>query len=162
MTRLIALAVFAAALAIAIVVAVASGGDDESTSPEELTKPQVEVPDGPPPSELQVEDLTEGDGAEARAGDLVAVQYVGVDYDSGKEFDTSWDSPDPFTFQLGSGQVIPGWDQGIEGMRVGGRRQLVIPPSLAYGKEGQPPAIKPNATLVFVVDLLDVQPAAVE
>ena len=86
------------------------------------------------------------------------MQYVGVGYSNGKEFDSSWSAGQPFTFQLGSGWVIPGWDQGIEGMKVGGRRELIIPPDLGYGEQGQPPAIKPDETLVFVVDLLDVQP----
>jgi peptidylprolyl isomerase len=107
-----------------------------------------------------VRDADEGDGAEARAGDTVEVEYVGVSYSNGKEFDSSWERPEPFTYQLGAGQVIPGWDQGIAGMKVGGRRELVIPPDLAYGEQGSPPAIKPNETLVFVVDLLDVQPGS--
>jgi len=118
------------------------------------------VPDGPPPADLQITDVTEGDGAEVQAGDTLTMQYVGVDYATGKEFDSSWDAGQPFTFQLGSGEVIPGWDQGLEGMKVGGRRELVIPPDLAYGKAGQPPTIKPNETLVFVVDLLDAEPAS--
>jgi FKBP-type peptidyl-prolyl cis-trans isomerase len=153
-------AVLAAAI-VALVVVLATGGDDEATtSAEDLTKPTVEVPSGPAPKELQVKDITEGDGPEAKPGDTLEVQYVGVDYASGKEFDSSWDSGQPFTFQLGGGQVIPGWDQGIAGMKVGGRRELIVPPDLGYGKQGQPPAIKPNETLVFVVDLVDVQPGA--
>jgi peptidylprolyl isomerase len=119
----------------------------------------VEVPTGAPPKTLQIDDITEGDGAEAKAGDTVTVEYVGVSYSNGQEFDSSWERPEPFSFQLGSGQVIPGWDDGIAGMKVGGRRQLIIPPDLAYGKQGSPPAIGPNETLVFVVDLNDVQPA---
>jgi len=102
-----------------------------------------------------VEDLIEGTGPAAESGQEVSVQYVGVDYKTGKEFDASWDRGQPFTFQLGAGMVIPGWDQGIEGMKVGGRRQLTIPPELAYGPQGQPPVIAPNATLVFVVDLIE-------
>ena len=116
------------------------------------------MPDGPPPKELEIEDITEGSGAEATAGSTLTMQYVGVNYSNGEEFDASWDAGQPFTFQLGAGWVIPGWDQGIEGMKVGGRRELIIPPDLGYGAQGQPPAIKPNETLVFVVDLLDVQP----
>ena len=85
------------------------------------------------------------------------VQYVGISFKNGRQFDASWDRGEPFAFQLGAGQVIPGWDQGVEGMKVGGRRQLVIPPDLAYGKQGSPPAIGPNETLVFVIDLLGVQ-----
>jgi peptidylprolyl isomerase len=107
-----------------------------------------------------VKDLIVGTGAVAESGDNVVVQYVGVNYADGKQFDASWDdgpggTPQPFPFQLGAGQVIAGWDQGIPGMRVGGRRELIIPPSLAYGSDGQGP-IGPNETLVFVVDLLRV------
>jgi peptidylprolyl isomerase len=121
------------------------------------TKPKVTVPKGAPPKQLVVKELEEGTGAEAKAGDQVTVQYVGVDYKNGKEFDSSWSRNEPFPFQLGAGQVIPGWDQGIEGMKVGGRRELIIPPELAYGEAGAPPAIGPNETLVFVVDLLAVE-----
>jgi peptidylprolyl isomerase len=121
------------------------------------TKPKVTVPKGAPPKQLVIKELEEGTGAEAKAGDEVAVQYVGVDYKNGKEFDSSWSRHEPFVFQLGVGQVIPGWDQGIEGMKVGGRRELIIPPELAYGEAGSPPAIGPNETLIFVVDLLAVK-----
>lgn len=117
------------------------------------TKPKVVPPKGAPPKKLVVNDLEEGSGPAAKAGDEVSVQYVGVNYKSGEEFDASWDRGEPFTFSLGAGQVIPGWDQGVEGMKVGGRRELVIPPSLGYGSAGAPPAIPPNETLVFVVDL---------
>jgi peptidylprolyl isomerase len=120
------------------------------------TKPQVQVPQGPPPKQLEVKELEEGSGAEAKSGDEVTVQYVGVGFTSGEEFDASWDRGEPFPFQLGAGQVIPGWDQGVEGMKVGGRRELIIPPGLAYGATGSPPAIGPNETLVFVIDLLAV------
>ena len=106
---------------------------------------------------LEIKDLEEGTGAEAKAGDEVTVQYVGVNYKNGKEFDASWDRGEPFAFQLGAGMVIPGWDQGVEGMKVGGRRELIIPPELAYGPEGSPPAIGPNETLIFVIDLLEVE-----
>ena len=154
--QLIFLGALVVAVVIAVLVFLATGGDDDS-DPAEATKPQVDVPEGPPPKQLEVRDITEGDGAEASAGDTVEVEYVGVSYSNGREFDSSWERPEPFTFQLGAGQVIPGWDQGIDGMKVGGRRELVIPPDLAYGKQGSPPAIKPNETLVFIVDLLDVQ-----
>lgn len=120
------------------------------------SKPKVEAPTGAPPSQLRVRDLIEGSGATAKSGDEVTVQYVGVGYGSRKEFDASWDRGEPFAFQLGGGMVIPGWDQGIEGMKVGGQRELIIPPNLAYGSAGAPPAIGPNETLVFVVDLLKV------
>ncbi len=132
-----------------------SGGDGSALT-DTSVKPQVEVPDEPPPSELVSTDIVTGEGATAVAGDQVTVQYVGVDYETGEQFDASWDNGQPFPFQLGAGQVIPGWDQGVEGMKVGGRRELTIPPDLAYGKQGSPPAIKPNSTLVFVIDLLDV------
>lgn len=119
-------------------------------------KPKVTVPKGAPPKQLETKDLIEGEGAEAKAGDEVTVQYVGVNYKTGKEFDASWDRGEPFTFTLGAGMVIPGWDQGVEGMKVGGRRELIIPPELGYGSTGSPPAIPPNETLVFVVDLVEV------
>lgn len=117
----------------------------------------MEIPEGDPPTTLQIEDLEEGDGAEAKQGDQLSVNYVGVLFDGGQEFDSNFDTGQPFDFQLGSGQVIPGWDQGLEGMKEGGRRQLTIPPDLAYGAQGQPPEIPPNSTLVFVVDLKSVQ-----
>jgi peptidylprolyl isomerase len=130
----------------------------ESSAPakgkESLTKkPQVTVPGGPPPKKLETRDLIEGSGPEAKAGDEVTVDYVGVGYESGEEFDASWDRGEPFAFALGTGSVIKGWDQGVAGMKVGGRRELIIPPNLAYGPAGSPPAIGPNETLIFVVDL---------
>lgn len=131
---------------------------EDTTAAAGGEKPEVQIPEGDPPTELVVEDLTVGDGAEAKAGDQVTVNYVGVDFESGEEFDSSYDTGQPFPFKLGGGEVIRGWDQGVEGMKVGGRRQLVIPPDLAYGAQGQPPTIGPDATLVFVIDLLDVQP----
>jgi peptidylprolyl isomerase len=152
---------FAAVLAVAVgAVLIGRGGgdsgDDSSTTAAATEKPKVEVPDAPPPKKLVVEDLEPGDGEAAKAGDQISVQYVGVDYETGKEFDSSYDRGQPFDLQLGGGSVIPGWDQGIVGMKVGGRRKLTIPPDLAYGKQGQPPAIGPNATLVFVIDLVSV------
>jgi len=130
----------------------------ESTSTAKKTKPKVTVPKGAPPKKLEIKEIEEGSGAEAKAGDEVSVQYVGVGYESGKEFDSSWSrGAEPFTFGLGAGQVIPGWDQGVEGMKVGGRRELIIPPELAYGEAGSPPAIGPNETLIFVIDLLSVK-----
>lgn len=128
------------------------GGDLEDTD----TKPAIAKPSGDPPDELVVEDIVEGKGKTAKKGSQVSVQYVGVSYSTGEEFDASWDRGEPFTFALGAGQVIPGWDEGIAGMKVGGRRQLTIPPDMAYGPAGSPPAIGPDETLIFVVDLLEV------
>lgn len=119
-------------------------------------KPEVDFPEGPPPADLQITDLSEGDGAEAKAGDVVHVHYVGVSYSSGEEFDSSWNRGAPLSFPLGGGRVISGWDQGIQGMKVGGRRQLVIPPQLAYGDQGAGGVIKPGETLIFVCDLVSV------
>jgi peptidylprolyl isomerase len=120
-----------------------------------IKKPKVTVPSGPPPKQLVEKDLKTGKGPTAEAGDEVTVQYVGVDYKTGKEFDSSWSRSEPFTFTLGAGEVIKGWDQGIEGMKLGGRRELIIPPELAYGSQAVG-SIKPNSTLVFVVDLLAI------
>jgi len=123
------------------------------------TKPTVTVPSGPPPTVLEASDLIVGTGATAAAHDTVTVQYVGVDYGTQKVFDASWNRNMPFSFTLGIGQVIPGWDQGVVGMRVGGRRELVIPPALAYGSTPPPNSgIAPNASLIFVIDLLKVVP----
>jgi peptidylprolyl isomerase len=120
-------------------------------------KPRVKKPSGRAPSRLKTEDLIEGEGRTAAAGDQLTVNYVGVLFKNGKEFDASWKRNEPFTFQLGAGMVIPGWDQGLEGMKVGGRRRLTIPPELAYGAQGSPPTIGPNEPLVFVIDLLNAQ-----
>jgi peptidylprolyl isomerase len=172
--------ILAACLAALALTVAACGDDDESSSsskkdantaptetaaeqaapelPKELqTKPKVKVPSGPPPKKLETKDIVKGKGAAAANGAPVTVQYVGVLYKDGKEFDSSWAAGQPFSFTLGGGEVIPGWDKGIVGMRVGGRRQLTIPPDLAYGAEGSPPDIGPNETLVFVVDLVAVQ-----
>jgi len=156
--QLIFLGVLGVSAVIAVVVVLITGGGDAGGSDVDTsTKPTVEVPDGPPPTTLQIDDIVEGDGAEAKPGDTLSMQYVGVNYADGKQFDASWDTGQPLTFQLGSGGVIKGWDQGIAGMKVGGRRELIVPPNLGYGAQGSPPAIGPNETLVFVVDLLDVQ-----
>jgi FKBP-type peptidyl-prolyl cis-trans isomerase len=132
-----------------------SGSTTAISSAPPPTKPKVKVPSGPPPIELESRDLVQGDGATARGGDEVTVQYVGVDYRSGKQFDASWDRGEPFTFALGGEEVIQGWDRGVQGMKVGGRRELIIPPELAYGSQQVGP-ISPNSTLVFVVDLVAV------
>lgn len=160
-------------------VAVACGGDDEqeqqggveapaARAPElprnveaiaaaiatDLTaRPEIPKPQGDPPTRLIVEDVVAGDGLEAKAGDQVTVHYAGTSWSTGEEFDASWNTGQPLAFPLGQGQVIPGWDQGVAGMKPGGRRLLVIPPELGYGPEGQPPVIAANETLVFVVDL---------
>jgi len=120
-------------------------------------KPEVTVAGGAPPSELQVEDLEVGTGDEATNGSNVDVHYVGVSWSNGRQFDASWDRKSTFSFQLGGGQVIAGWDQGVAGMKVGGRRRLTIPPDLGYGSRGAGGAIGPNETLVFVVDLIGVR-----
>ena len=121
-----------------------------------LERPQIPKPEGDVPFALVIEDLVVGDGAEATSGTKVSVHYVGVAFSSGDEFDASWNRGKPFEFKLGKGQVIPGWDAGVQGMRVGGRRKLTIPSAMAYGARGAGGAIKPHEPLVFVVDLLDV------
>ena len=119
-------------------------------------KPVVTIPDGPAPTELIIEDLVVGDGPEANAGMQVSVDYVGVAWSTRSEFDASWNRGAPLAFGLGAGQVISGWDQGVQGMKVGGRRSLTIPPDMAYGPSGAGGAIGPNETLVFVCDLRGV------
>ena len=116
-------------------------------------KPAVTVPEGTPPTELHIDDVVEGDGQIAAAGMLATVDYVGVSWSTGAEFDASWNRNDTFSFNLGAGEVISGWDQGVQGMKVGGRRQLTIPPDLGYGQFGAGGVIGPNETLIFVVDL---------
>ncbi|MEU3407376.1 FKBP-type peptidyl-prolyl cis-trans isomerase [Streptomyces sp. NPDC006670] len=121
----------------------------------EPTKPEVVVPEGEAPAELAVRDLVVGDGPEVKPGMVVKVHYVGVTFETGREFDASWDRGQPFKFALGSGKVIKGWDRGVRGMRVGGRREIIVPPRLGYGKQSPSPLIPPDSTLVFVVDLVD-------
>lgn len=122
-----------------------------------MPKPEISIPEGQPPADLVAEDLEIGDGAEAVPGQEVSVHYVGVAWSTGKQFDASWDRNEPFEFILGQGQVITGWDRGVAGMRVGGRRRLTIPPDLGYGARGAGGVIKGGETLVFVVDLLNVR-----
>lgn len=117
-------------------------------------KPAITVPKGPAPKTLVIKDLIKGTGAPVKAGDQIAVNYEGVAYSNGKAFDNSFDRGQPFPFRLGTGQVIPGWDQGLAGARVGARRELIIPANLAYGPQGSPPKIAPNEPLVFVIDIL--------
>lgn len=165
------ISILALCLALALAVAGCGSSDDSTTgSSSDATtaegssegaealgkKPTVTVPEGSAPKQLEANELVEGSGAEAKAGDEVTVQYVGVGFKSGEQFDASWDRGEPFTFTLGAGEVIPGWDEGVEGMKVDGRRELIIPPELAYGAAGAPPAIGPNETLVFVIDLVAV------
>jgi peptidylprolyl isomerase len=122
-----------------------------------MEKPEIEFPGPEAPSDLVVTEITEGDGAQATSGSTVSVHYVGVAHSTGEEFDASYNRGTPLEFRLGIGQVIQGWDQGVAGMKVGGRRQLVIPPHLGYGDRGAGGVIKPGETLIFVVDLLDVR-----
>ncbi|MGI8700215.1 MAG: FKBP-type peptidyl-prolyl cis-trans isomerase [Nocardioidaceae bacterium] len=120
-------------------------------------KPEIDFPDSPPPSDLVLTDIVVGEGEEAATGRTVLAHYVGVAHSSGEEFDASYNRGEPLSFRLGVGQVIAGWDEGIAGMKVGGRRQLVIPPHLGYGDRGAGSAIAPGETLIFVVDLVDVR-----
>jgi len=164
----ILIAALCAALALAI--AGCGGSDDSSSSTESSTaapsadastnldkRPTITVPEGAPPQQLEEREIVAGDGPEAKPGDYVTVQYAGVGYDSGEEFDASWNRGEPFGFTLGASEVIKGWDQGVAGMKVGGRRELIVPPGLAYGPTGSPPVIGPNETLIFVVDLIAVE-----
>jgi peptidylprolyl isomerase len=133
----------------------------ETTSPEDAlkdtsTKPAIPKPTGTPPRKLVKEDIVKGTGPGAKPGDTVVVNYVGMNFSNGQEFDASWDSGQPFPVQLGQGGVIEGWDKGLVGIKKGGRRKLTIPPELGYGAEGYPPAIPPNETLVFVVDAISI------
>ncbi|MFG2817328.1 FKBP-type peptidyl-prolyl cis-trans isomerase [Streptomyces sp. NPDC004673] len=121
-----------------------------------IDKPEVDFPGGEPPKDLEIKDIWEGDGEVAEAGDFVKVHYVGVAFSTGEEFDASWNRGTPLDFQLGAGQVIAGWDKGVQGMKVGGRRQLVIPAHLAYGDRGAGGRIAPGETLIFVCDLVGV------
>ena len=168
-------------LLLLLAVPVACGSDDDGgepaakTTPEQTseepspsaqrealkdtsTKPVIPKPSGSPPRKLDKEDIVKGKGPPAKPGDTVTVQYVGVAFSTGDEFDASWDRGQPFPVPLGTGQVIEGWDKGLVGMRKGGRRMLTIPPKLAYGSEGYPPTIAPNETLIFVIDALDIKP----
>jgi peptidylprolyl isomerase len=121
-----------------------------------IEKPEIDFPEGEAPKDLEIVDIWEGDGREAKAGDLVSVHYVGVAFSTGEEFDASWNRGKPLQFQLGAGQVIKGWDQGVEGMKVGGRRKLTIPAHLAYGDRGAGGRIAPGETLIFVCDLVSI------
>ncbi|MCG5219830.1 FKBP-type peptidyl-prolyl cis-trans isomerase [Streptosporangium sp. KLBMP 9127] len=121
-----------------------------------MEKPEIDFPEGNPPADLEIVDINEGDGPVAKSGQNVSVHYVGVAFSTGEEFDASWNRGQPFQFPLGGGRVIAGWDQGVAGMKVGGRRRLTIPPHLGYGSRGAGARIKPGETLIFVVDLIGV------
>ncbi|WP_351223961.1 FKBP-type peptidyl-prolyl cis-trans isomerase [Streptomyces sp. NPDC002133] len=122
-----------------------------------IEKPEIDFPGGEPPADLEIKDIWEGDGPEAKAGDTVSVHYVGVAFSTGEEFDASWNRGTPLQFQLGVGQVIQGWDKGVQGMKVGGRRQLTIPAHLAYGDRGAGGGrIAPGEALIFVCDLVAI------
>jgi peptidylprolyl isomerase len=172
--RRVIMAVVVAAIVVGLMalVAVVGGGDDDgdqasdpgtttteatpsTTAPE---KPEVTIPEGPAPTTLQSTDLTVGDGEEAQTGDTLTVHYVGKIYATGDEFDSSYDG-EAIQVQLLAPGIIEGWAQGLVGVQAGGRRQLVVPPDLGYGPEGDPPTIPPNSTLVFVIDVLDVEKA---
>jgi peptidylprolyl isomerase len=167
--RRVIMAVVVAAIVVGLMalVAVVGGGDDDgdqasdpgttTTAPD---KPDVTIPETPPPTTLQSTDLTVGDGEEAQVGDTLFVRYVGKIYETGEEFESTYEAPEPADIQLVPG-VIQGWLQGLPGMKEGGRRQLIIPPDLGYGPEGQPPDIPANSTLVFVIDLIQVEKAPV-
>ena len=168
-------------LLLLLVVPAACGSDDDSGEPaakttsektseepspsaqrealkDTSTKPVIPKPSGSPPRKLEKQDIVKGKGPAAKPGDTVTVQYVGVSFSTGDEFDASWDRGQPFPVPLGAGQVIEGWDKGLVGIRKGGRRMLTIPPELGYGSEGYPPTIAPNETLIFVIDALDIKP----
>ncbi|MGA7397342.1 MAG: FKBP-type peptidyl-prolyl cis-trans isomerase [Solirubrobacterales bacterium] len=164
MDRRIVTLISASVLLVAIVgiVLIAQGGDDDkastdggSISTDLSTKPTIAASDDLP-AQLVTNDIVEGEGPAAKDGDNLSMQYVGVVTETGEEFDASWDRGEPFEFELGAGNVIQGWDQGIVGMKVGGRRELIIPSDLAYGEAGSPPSIPPNSTLTFVVDLTGI------
>src|SRR3954471_12999271 len=129
----------------------------DSISKDLKTKPQLAIPAGGTPDKLIIKDIVPGTGKKAKPGDTVEVAYVGSSWSTGTEFDTSWGSGQPFSFPLGQGQVIKGWDQGVKGMKEGGRRLLIVPPGLGYGAQGSPPKIAANETLAFVVDLTQVK-----
>jgi len=176
--RLIATLLLSASLAAGLV---ACGSDDDSSAAGDTTalsgpqraakdvdvaeptntkeKPSVAIPDGKPPKGLQQVNLVEGSGPAVKAGDTIKAHYVGLAWSTGQEFDASWDREETIEVEVGAGNVIEGWDRGLVGMKKGGRRVLVIPPGQAYGEQGQPPAIGPNETLVFVIDAVKVTPS---
>jgi len=157
--RIVTLISASALLAVIVAVVLIAGGSDDSSSgdlTDTSVRPVVEASDEAAPTELVTNDIVEGEGPAAKEGDDVSVQYVGALYDTGEEFDASWDRGQPFDLTLGSGTVIASWEQGLIGMKAGGRRELIIPPDLGYGDGGQPPTIPGGATLVFIVDMISV------
>ena len=158
--RIITLISASALLAVIVAVVLIAGSSDDSSSSGDLSdtsvRPTVEASDEAAPTELVTNDIVEGEGPAAADGDNVTVQYVGALYENGQEFDASWDRGEPFELTLGGGTVIEGWDQGLVGMKAGGRRELIIPPDLGYGAQGSPPTIPGNATLVFIVDMISI------
>jgi peptidylprolyl isomerase len=160
-TLLVVVVVVLGLMALISVLGGDDGGGEEDAAPSTTTttapeKPEVTIPETPPPTELQTSDLVVGEGAEATAGSAVEVHYVGRAFSTGEEFDSSYDR-EALAFTIGDPNILEGWHQGIAGMREGGRRQLIIPPALAYGEAGRPPEIGPNDTLIFVIDLLKVE-----
>jgi peptidylprolyl isomerase len=133
-----------------------SPADAEAALKDTSQKPVIPKPTGSPPRKLVKEDIVKGTGPGAKKGDTVVVHYVGMNFSNGQEFDASWDTGSPFPVQLGRGMVIAGWEQGLIGIKKGGRRKLTIPPELGYGAEGYPPDIPPNETLVFVIDAISI------
>jgi peptidylprolyl isomerase len=145
------------ALLLALVLPVVAHGSARSPTHGRLSeKPKIKAHKGPAPKRLVIKEIIKGRGPMANNGDVLTVNYVGALYSNDKVFDSSWHRDEPFTFILGQGTVIPGWERGFAGMRVGGRRELIIPAALAYGNRGSPPTIPPKSTLIFVVDLLAV------
>jgi peptidylprolyl isomerase len=134
-----------------------SPADEEAALKDTSKKPVIPKPTGSPPRKLVKEDIVKGTGPGAKKGDTVVVHYVGMNFSNGQEFDASWDTGSPFPVQLGQGSVIAGWEQGLIGIRKGGRRKLTIPPELGYGAQGYPPDIPPNETLVFVIDAISIE-----
>ena len=134
-----------------------SPADAEKALKDTSKKPVIPKPTGSPPRRLVKQDIVKGKGPGAKPGDTVVVNYVGMNFSNGQEFDASWDRGQPFPVQLGTGSVIPGWEKGLVGIKEGGRRELIIPPELGYGAKGYPPAIPPNETLVFVIDALSIK-----
>lgn len=155
--RIVTLASALVLLGAIVLVVVLSGGDSDTsvgTISEDLSeRPVITSSSETPPAEVETEDIVVGKGPAAKPGDKVSVQYVGAVFDTGTEFDASWDRGEAFDFTLGAGEVIKGWDEGVVGMKAGGRRKMTVPPELAYGAQGSPPLIPSDATLVFVVDL---------